>query len=673
MITRNNGKDLASGRGVVVISIDTEQIWGYLDLTDESGFAKRFPYSISVHDRLLGSLCAANISATWTVVGALALGGTSGPRDSRFAGLPKEWIRWAPAGDEQSAPLWYRRSFVTRLHHAHPAQDIGIHGGMSHLIWGNSRTSSETVCRELGSGIRALEEIGIRPRALVFPRNLVAHLEILARYGIRCYRGRAPVLSEKVGLRHSLAGRAARLVEEMGRLTPRTVWPEEVLPGLWNIPASLNLYTMRPSAARLAPLGTRLERVRRGIEAAVRQSQIFHFWFHPENLAEASWSYPTFEAILEELVRWRDAGDIEILTMNQVVDRITECQVKSAAENRPSHLWNIPIEVRSRVRKVREKSLQGQGLARFMELRGRRVVEAAGVLWCSMDGRLYRSIPFQLDLDPDPRELEEMLRLSRGLGANFPSRNRAGIPSGLYVCRRRDYDITSVARGFRGKVRRGLGGCEIRRVDDSELLHQGMQLNLDTMERQGRYDPEFGEPTQWKRLVEAVRRSPSITVWGAFVNGRLAAYRITFREDGWLFVLHHMSRTDELDNCPNHALDFEITREIAKDRDLEAISLGTLGLVSSPGLHEYKLRLGYEVSPRNWVFQLHPAVSPVATTALIAKAANLARHLRPRDQRLKLVSIVLEGARLSRQGDAASRPTALPTAAMLSGQGRTTP
>lgn len=672
MITDINENERRFARGVVVISIDTEQIWGYLDLTDESGFTRRFPQSIPVHNRLLASLCAANISATWTVVGGLSLRGTTGPEDACFAGLPKDWTARIPAGDEESAPLWYRRSFVTCLHDSHPAQDVGIHGGMSHLIWDDSRTSSETVSREIASGIAALEGIGIHPRALVFPRNVVSHLDVLVRHGIRCYRGRAPVTSEKLGLKHSLAGRASRLLEEAARLTPPTVWPEEVLPGLWNIPASLNLYTMRPSATRLAPLGTRLERVRMGVEAAARQGRIFHFWFHPENLAEAPWSYPTFEAILEELMRRRDAGDIEILTMNQIVDRITRNQVKSENENGRSRRWNIPLEVASAPSRVRRPSIQGQSLARFMALRGRRIVEAAGVLWYSMDGRFYRSLPFQQELDPDPREIEEMLRLSQGLAANFPSRNRPGIESGLYICRNTNYDIASVARGFRGKVRRGLDRCEIRRIEP-ELLYQAMRLNLDTMERQGRFDREFGEPARWKRMVEAVRQSPAIGVWGAFVNGRLAAYCITCREDGWLHVLHHMSRTDELDNCPNHALDFELTREITRDRDLEAVSLGTMGLVSRPGLHHYKLRLGYEVIPRNWVFQLHPAIRSIATSALVIKAVGLARRLPVSDQRLEKVALVLAGARSLEQWDVTPQPAVLPATALPSGQERTMP
>lgn len=314
----------AFDRGVVVLSIDTEQIWGHLDILDERGFLARFPYSLGVHDLLLDTLCAADICATWTVVGGLSLPGTEGPCDRWFAGLPETWISKIPAGDEGSSPLWYRRSFVKRLRDAHPAQDVGMHGGLTHLIWGDPKTTPGLAYRELLRGISALNEIGIRPRSLAFPRNEVAHLDVLARHGIRCFRGRAPVLSEKLGVK--LAQRVARGIEEVGQLTPPIGWPEEVLPGLWNIPASLNLYSMREAASRIAPLRTRRERIRLGIEAAAHQRGIFHLWFHPENLAEGSLSFPVFEEVVELLVQRRDAGEIEILTMNEVVDRMSHCQ-----------------------------------------------------------------------------------------------------------------------------------------------------------------------------------------------------------------------------------------------------------------------------------------------------------------------------------------------------------
>src|ERR1700749_4274347 len=49
-------------------------------------------------------------------------------------------------------------------------------------------------------------------------------------------------------------------------------------------------------------------------------------------------------------------------------------------------------------------------LARFLELRGRRIVRACGALWYTVPGRFVMSLPYQTMLNPDPDELHRMIR-----------------------------------------------------------------------------------------------------------------------------------------------------------------------------------------------------------------------------------------------------------------------
>lgn len=307
-------------RGVAVISIDTEQIWGHFDLMDEIDFQARYPDTRAVHDRLLALLCDAGVSATWTVVGLLASEGSRGKVDSRVTGLPSFWTQHIPPGTEATRPLWYARSFIRRLQRARIQQDIGIHGGLTHLIWAGTRVTKSMLARELRAGIAVLQEQGIYPESFVFPRDLEAHHAVLRDLGIRCYRGRAPICSER--LRFNLAGSMVRAGEELLKLTPPVVFPREFLPGLWNLPASMFLYSLNQTRCRLIPARLRVERTKRGLEAAARCNGVFHLGLHPENLAESRFAFSTFESIIEEICRYRDAGDIEVLTMAGAIDRI---------------------------------------------------------------------------------------------------------------------------------------------------------------------------------------------------------------------------------------------------------------------------------------------------------------------------------------------------------------
>ena len=111
-------------RGVVILSLDTEQIWGYLDLLNERQFRKQYPDTLGAHEKLLTCLSRAGISATWFVVGGMTLRGSDGALDHRMAGLPTDWTARIPRGGEAMS-LWYRPSFVERLRAARPLQEIG--------------------------------------------------------------------------------------------------------------------------------------------------------------------------------------------------------------------------------------------------------------------------------------------------------------------------------------------------------------------------------------------------------------------------------------------------------------------------------------------------------------------------------------------------------------------
>lgn len=307
-------------RAVAVISLDTEQIWGYLNMLDEKAFTTLYPNTMAVHDALLDRLCAAGIRATWAVVGALALAGTDGLDDPLFDGIPRAWIGSVRPGTEDSAPAWYRRSFVRRLIAARPAQDVALHGGLSHLIWTDPDSTPGAIERELAGGIKVLEELGVRPRSFIFCRQAIAHLELLRDRGIHAYRGDAPVLSSRLKMKIPRA--VLRIMEERNTWVPPVVWPEETIPGLWNIPASLSLYPIGRSRTRIVPLRTRLQRFQQGLDLAMRSRGVFHYWFHPDQLAEAPEGLALLDSILDRLVRAREAGDIEVLTMADIASRM---------------------------------------------------------------------------------------------------------------------------------------------------------------------------------------------------------------------------------------------------------------------------------------------------------------------------------------------------------------
>jgi hypothetical protein len=290
----------------------------------------------------------------------------------------------------------------------------------------------------------------------------------------------------------------------------------------------------------------------------------------------------------------------------------------------------------------------GRVLARFMELRGRRIIEACGVLWHTVPGRFLMSLPYQAMLNPDPEELRRVIRDAGVFGARFPSLSWTGLESGLYLLRRREYDIGSLHTKHRPRVKHGLKRFEVRPATKQELLDQGRELNLSTMARQGRYDAEFGDLRRWERLVEAAFACPEVSIPAVFAGSRLAAYMVTCREQNWLHILHQMSRQQDLSDFPNHVLTYTVTRQATEDPSLEAVCYGCVPLFAADGLHEYKLRFGYEMIPHRSAIQLHPVLNALLNHAAARAAVCVARGLRRENQQLETLETVLEGAHVSR-------------------------
>lgn len=64
--------------------------------------------------------------------------------------------------------------------------DIGSHGYYHRVFTSLSKTDADSELNMISVGMKKL---GITPRSFVFPKNRVAHLSILEKYGYKCYRG----------------------------------------------------------------------------------------------------------------------------------------------------------------------------------------------------------------------------------------------------------------------------------------------------------------------------------------------------------------------------------------------------------------------------------------------------------------------------------------------------
>ena len=318
-------------RGVFTISLDFELIWGTLDRGVDAFREACEREREVIIDRLLGLLAEFEISATWCTLGHLFLERCT-PRDGRkhpeivpptHQGIA-DWFERDPCTGEESDPIFYGKSLVDRVLACPVRQEIGSHS-FSHPRFGEPGCSRETADTELAECVRLARERGLELRSFAFPRNRVGHLDVLREHGFTAYRGPDPAWYED--------GRWPRPVKRLGHLAdvvlarrPPVGLPEEVLPGLWNLPGSMIYFPMH-GRRRHIPLSRRVARAVKGLNTAADQRRIFHLWFHPTNLAfETDAMFDGLYGIFERAAELRASGDLAIKPMGDIVADRTEGQ-----------------------------------------------------------------------------------------------------------------------------------------------------------------------------------------------------------------------------------------------------------------------------------------------------------------------------------------------------------
>ncbi len=280
----------------------------------------------------------------------------------------------------------------------------------------------------------------------------------------------------------------------------------------------------------------------------------------------------------------------------------------------------------------------GETLANFARMRGLPVYRAAGAWWTPFrhESRFLMTVPEQITVDRDEEEIARLLWKERMVAARYPTMARRGMESGYYRWPRQEaFDLTHLDRKLRNSVRRGLEQCQLHELEPRELREWGLDLNRETMERQGRFNPEFGEAARWQRFVEAVERTEGMSITGAFVEGELAGYSIECRADGWWYALYQNSRVSRLKSFPNHALDYFSIERAAKDDSVKGILNSPFPLSPNAGLHDYKTKFGYQVAPYRLAIQLNPVAEGLVNSTPVRAGLRLAHEWMPDNRRLQ--------------------------------------
>jgi len=315
--------------GTFMLSIDTELAWGSVY---NGSFRQRLGHYARTREaitRLLALSERYHISATWAVVGHLfldqcrAVDGIKHPEIIRpeYSWFGGDWFDADPSSDLGTDPFWYGPDIVGQIQECRVPQEIGCHG-FSHMIAGDLGCSRECFASEIRACREQAAKWGVTLQSFVFPRNSIAHLDVLAEQGFTTFRGPEPAWYGGLpGPCHRPARAAARLLP----LTPPAVTPRWD-GALWDIPASF-FYPHRDGVAHMVPVGWNVHKANLGLAEAARQRGIFHMWFHPFNLAsDPEPLLAGLESIFQRVDRLRAAGKLANATIGGLAQELNASQ-----------------------------------------------------------------------------------------------------------------------------------------------------------------------------------------------------------------------------------------------------------------------------------------------------------------------------------------------------------
>lgn len=319
-------------KGVFLCSIDAELAWGSAHRDIDPA---RYPHWKSYGrvrescERLLALMDRYYIRATWAFVGRLLLDPRDPAETSLYPENPQPAQKYLSNGrvsDPDFLANWHAPDLFQMVRQARMKHEIGSHT-FSHVIAGEQGYSRELLEQDLASVNRQAKGLGIQLKTLIFPKNRVAHVDVLAAHGFTAYR---KVTANRFDSVPSPLRRVARKLDAYLPVPPDVSYPERD-GSLWVLPAT-HYYRHTGGWARLQSNAVRTAKLKAGLRRAADRRALFHVWFHPYDIA----SNPDrllrpLEAAFAEVARLRDAGRLDNRTLGELADLLSEQEPARAA------------------------------------------------------------------------------------------------------------------------------------------------------------------------------------------------------------------------------------------------------------------------------------------------------------------------------------------------------
>jgi hypothetical protein len=305
--------------GTITLSIEVELGWGVHDRDGAPHLSSGGSAERTYLSRLLDCADGLDVPITFDVIGHLLESSCDG---SHYGPHRDGWFDADPGTDASTDPLFYAPEMVRGIVDRPGSHELCTHT-FSHVPCRS--VEPETVRWELDRAQSQLRTVtGSKTVSIVPPRHSRPSSEVLREADVEIMRMSRDT-SDK--------SRPARLVELV--YGPHPTFEPKLVDGVVETYCtaypSLTSSTLpsgerKPLAPfRVLPVGVRqrLQRqyLSRAIDEAVETDGYCHLWCHLYDLSN-QYQWPVVQSFLEELAARRDRGEVQVLTMAELNDRV---------------------------------------------------------------------------------------------------------------------------------------------------------------------------------------------------------------------------------------------------------------------------------------------------------------------------------------------------------------
>ena len=284
----------------------------------------------------------------------------------------------------------------------------------------------------------------------------------------------------------------------------------------------------------------------------------------------------------------------------------------------------------------------------FLQNLGNRVVSGdKNYLWVKYEGLSAIRFPEFNTIEPGREEIRRVFKKLKCILLSYiiiPN-DENFVNSTLYNCSDNEYEISRLSKNARRDIRIGERNLRVGFVNWDDLLAGGLKAFKETRSRVSLSD---GDEKSFRSRFTQFRSNPAHSAVAAWLGDEIIAFMSLIIVDDFVIIQGSFSTDDHRSLCPNNILANFVLSNFLNIRKFSTVCYGLSSIQENTqreGLHNYKVRIGFDAIPVQRIFLLHPRIAPFK--GLLRLILRVLLFFLPHNRSIRKASGILESLKLT--------------------------